>query len=58
MIQYARAIGDLVTPGNNFEKLKGDLKGYYSIRLNDQWCIVFKFWDNGTAEEVTLKDYH
>jgi proteic killer suppression protein len=58
MIHYARAIGDLVTPGNNLEKLKGELKGYYSIRINDQWRVVFKFRDNGTAEEVTIKDYH
>lgn len=45
-----------VPPGNRFEALKGDLKGYHSIRINDQWRVVFKW--NGGAEEVQVVDYH
>lgn len=43
-------------PGNRLEALKGDLAGRHSIRVNDQWRIVFR-WDNG-AHEVRLTDYH
>jgi len=46
-----------VPPANRFEKLKGDLHGYCSIRINDQYRIVFKF-KNGNAEEVYITDYH
>ena len=46
-----------IPPGNHFEKLKGDRKGYCSIRINDQWRIIFK-WKNGNAFEVTISDYH
>ena len=45
-----------VPPGNRLEALKGDLKGYHSIRINDQWRVVFKW--NGGAEEVQIVDYH
>jgi toxin HigB-1 len=45
-----------VPPGNRFEALKGDLKGHHSIRINDQWRVVFKW--NGGAEEVQVVDYH
>jgi len=45
-----------VPPGNRFEALKGDLEGYYSIRINDQWRVIFK-WDNG-ASDVQVLDYH
>lgn len=44
-------------PGNNLEALKGDLKGYHSIRINDQFRIVFK-WERGNASEVKITDYH
>ena len=44
-------------PGNRFEKLKGDRKGYYSIRINDQWRMVFH-WQGGNALDVTIEDYH
>jgi proteic killer suppression protein len=58
-IDAARALIDLQSPPNNrLEKLKGDLTGYWSIRINDQWRITFKFWDNGTADEVKICDYH
>jgi proteic killer suppression protein len=46
-----------VPPGNKLEALKGDLAGYYSIRINIQWRVVFK-WNNGNAEEVSVFDYH
>ena len=45
-----------VPPGNRLESLKGDLKGYFSIRINNQWGVVYK-WDDG-ASEVQILDYH
>jgi toxin HigB-1 len=49
---------DLQIPtSNRLEKLKGKLKGYYSIRINDQWRIAFK-WDKGNASGVEILDYH
>jgi proteic killer suppression protein len=57
MVHAAHDLNDLrVPPANRLEALAGDLKGYHSIRVNDQWRIVFK-WDNG-AYEVKLMDYH
>ena len=47
----------MIPPSNRLEKLKGTLKNIYSIRVNDQWRIIFK-WNNGNAEEVELIDYH
>jgi proteic killer suppression protein len=46
-----------VPPSNRLEKLRGDLKEYYSIRVNDQWRVVFK-WRNGDAIDVRIMDYH
>ena len=46
-----------VPPGNHFEKLKGDKKGWCSIRINDQWRVIFK-WSQGNASDVTITDYH
>ena len=46
-----------IPPGNHFEKLKGDKKGWCSIRINDQWRVIFK-WEDGNAFEVTITDYH
>lgn len=58
MIHFAHAEQDLIVPpANRFEHLKGKLKDYCSIRINDQFRIVFKF-ANGTAEEVYITDYH
>lgn len=58
MIHFAFAQKDLITPpANRFEHLKGDLKGYCSIRINDQFRIIFKF-QNGYAEDVHITDYH
>lgn len=44
-------------PGNRLERLKGDLQGFHSIRLNDQWRIVFR-WSGGNAFDVQIVDYH
>lgn len=58
MIDKAESLEDLkVPPGNRLEALKGDREGYYSIRINDQWRITFRF-RNGNAFEVKVEDYH
>jgi toxin HigB-1 len=44
-------------PGNRLEKLKGNRAGQYSIRVNDQWRICFR-WEDGNAEEIEIADYH
>lgn len=44
-------------PGNRLEALRGDLPGFYSIRVNDQWRVIFR-WKDGNAYEVQLTDYH
>jgi len=44
-------------PGNRLEALKGDRAGQYSIRVNQQWCICFR-WRNGDAHDVEIVDYH
>lgn len=58
MLNNAQNLTDLkIPPSNRLEKLKGNLKYFYSIRVNDQWRIIFK-WNNGNADEVELIDYH
>ena len=58
MIHYAHELSDLKSPpGNRLEALKGNLKDFYSIRINDQWRIVFK-WSQEGPEEVQILDYH
>ncbi len=58
MINNSVDISDLrIPPANRLEKLKGDLKKFYSIRINNQWRITFK-WENGNAFEVKIVDYH
>jgi proteic killer suppression protein len=47
----------LAPPGNRLEKLKGDRAGQYSIRINDQWRICFK-WSDNKANNVEIVDYH
>jgi len=42
---------------NRLEKLKGNLKDFYSIRINDQWRVILK-WTNGEPHEVRIVDYH
>jgi proteic killer suppression protein len=54
----AEDIQDLrAPPGNRLEKLSGDRAGQYSIRINDQWRICFK-WIENTAQDVEIVDYH
>jgi toxin HigB-1 len=57
VINAAHKLDDLRSPpGNRLELLKGNLAGFHSIRVNDQWRLVFR-WENG-ANEVSLVDYH
>lgn len=58
MIDAAHDLNDLrVPPGNRLESLRGDLAGYHSIRVNDQYRIVFR-WMSGGAHDVEIIDYH
>ena len=58
LLYRARVLGDLrVPPGNRLEGLKGDRIGRYSIRINDQWRICFR-WKDGDAHDVEIVDYH
>lgn len=58
MLDAARSIEDLRSPpGNRLERLRGDLQGLFSIRINDQWRIVFR-WEDGDAHGVRVIDYH
>jgi toxin HigB-1 len=57
-VNAASRLEDLtVPPANRLEKLKGDLKDFHSIRINDQWRVIFK-WLDGEAHEVRIIDYH
>jgi len=58
MINNSQNINDLrIPPGNRLEKLQGDLKTKYSIRVNDQWRIAF-VWEDSNSSEVEIIDYH
>ena len=58
MLNASAAVLDLRSPpGNRLEALKGDLKGFHSIRVNDQWRLVFR-WEGNNALDVRLMDYH
>lgn len=58
VLDAAEALKDFRSPpGNRLEKLKGDRAGQYSIRINDQWRICFR-WQDGHAHDVELVDYH
>jgi len=58
MLNNSQDLSDLkIPPSNRLEKLKGNLKEFYSIRINDQYRITFK-WLNSNAEEVQIIDYH
>jgi len=58
MLNNSQNISDLrIPPSNRLERLKGKSKDYYSIRINDQWRIVFK-WKNDHAHELEIVDYH
>ena len=58
MLNNSQTITDLrVPPSNSLEKLIGDLDGFYSIRINHQWRIIFQ-WIEGQSEQVKIVDYH
>jgi proteic killer suppression protein len=58
MINSSQEINDLkIPPANRLEKLKGDLSSYFSIRINNQWRIIF-VWINNDAYDVKIVDYH
>jgi len=58
MLNNSIDIKDLIIPpSNRLEKLKGNRKDFYSIRVNDQWRLIFQ-WTNGNAFNVELIDYH
>ena len=58
MLNNATKLDDLrIPPANRLERLHGDRKGQYSIRINDQWRLCFK-WINGDAWQVEITDYH
>lgn len=60
-LQYLNAAAKLqdlaVPPGNRLEALKGDLRGWHSIRINQQWRVIFR-WEEGGAADVKIVDYH
>jgi proteic killer suppression protein len=58
LLNSARVLSELnAAPGNRLEALKGDLKGFHSIRVNNQWRLVFR-WEGADAFDVRLADYH
>ncbi len=58
LLDAAESLHDLrVPPGNRLERLRGDRKGQYSIRINDQWRVCFR-WEDGDACDVEITDYH
>jgi proteic killer suppression protein len=57
-INAASRLSDLaVPPSNRLERLRGDLKDFHSVRINDQWRVIFR-WRDGEADEVRIVDYH
>ena len=58
ILNAAQVLDDLRSPpGNRLDPLKGELKGFYSIRINSQWRIIFR-WDKSSASDVQIVDYH
>jgi proteic killer suppression protein len=58
MLNNSQNIADLrIPPSNRLEKLSGNLSEFYSIRIKDQWRIIFQ-WENGQVSEVEIIDYH
>lgn len=58
ILNNAKTLEDLrVPPANRLERLKGNRKGQYSIRINDQWRVCF-VWSDGNADRVEITDYH
>jgi proteic killer suppression protein len=57
-LDAAERLDEMASPrGNRLEELKGDRKGTYSVRINDQWRITFR-WRDGDAHDVRIEDYH
>ena len=57
-LNQASRLGDLaVPPGNRLKQLERELKGFHSIRINDQWRIIFRWTDSGPSE-ARITDYH
>ena len=61
LLDFVNAAGNIndlrVPPGNHLEALKGDWRGFYSVRINDQWRVAFR-WVENDADEVQIVDYH
>jgi len=58
MLNNSQNLIDLrIPPSNKLEKLSGKMSNFYSIRINDQWRIIFK-WEDGNAGDVKIIDYH
>lgn len=58
ILNAAHALKDLQSPpGNRLETLRGDYAGFYSIRINNQWRIIFQ-WQDGNVHDVQIIDYH
>ena len=58
MLNNSQNLADLrIPPSNRLEKLKGSTNDFYSIRINDQWRIVFR-WDSNHSHDVEIIDYH
>ncbi len=58
MIHNSQNLADLrIPPSNRLEKLKGKGKDFYSIRINDQWRIIFR-WENNNTYDIEIMDYH
>ena len=58
ILNSAHALKDLQSPpGNRLEALRGDYAGFHSIRINDQWRIIFQ-WQDGNVHDVQIIDYH
>jgi proteic killer suppression protein len=58
MLNNSQNLKDLmIPPSNRLEKLTGNRKGFYSIRINDRWRVIFE-WHNGNSEKATIINYH
>jgi proteic killer suppression protein len=58
MVDFADELSDLASPpGNRLEALRGDLDGFFSIRINDQWRVIFRWGESGPID-VDISDYH
>ena len=58
MLNAAHQLEDMRSPpGNRLEALRGDLRGFHSVRVNEQWRVVFR-WSKGGPSDVSLTDYH